>query len=84
MIDKATLVANLKASGFDLIADDIDANAGLTEQGLDSLEVALLIFRVEKIYKLKIPMQEAARIQTLMDLLEYVNKVREAEESEKL
>ena len=73
MITAEDLVIRLKASGFGVRSEKIEPDKDLTEQGFDSLDVASLIFQVEKLYGIKITMNEAAKVRTLLDLVECVN-----------
>lgn len=71
MTDAQELIAKLRSSNFALPAE-IEPDRRLVEQGLDSLDIANLIFEVERLYAVRIEMTEAARIETISQLAELV------------
>ncbi len=67
MIDAQDVIAKLR-SAISNLPSPLDADQPLSEQGLDSLDTANLIFEVERIYGIRIDMADAARVETISQL----------------
>lgn len=52
---------------------DIDVTAPLVTQGLDSLDIAMLMFALETRYKKTIPPEQSARLRTVLDIVAFLN-----------
>ena len=53
---------------------DINEEAELTDLGLDSLDIAKLIMKVEKEFDIEIPDDDAEKLETFGSVLNYVDK----------
>ena len=67
MTDAQELIERLRSANFAL-PSGLEPDQRLIEQGLDSLDIANLVFEVERIYAVRIEMTEAARIETISQL----------------
>ena len=53
--------------------ESLKEDVALTEQGLDSLDMATLLHVVEKKWSVPIPMESAARLSSLKDIRNFLN-----------
>ncbi len=54
----------------------LEEDISLTDQGLDSLDMATLLHCVEKKWSVPIPMESAARLRSLKDIRDFLNAKR--------
>jgi acyl carrier protein len=64
-IEKANLVSDVKV---------LDVDKPLREQGVDSLDFSGVLFNIEEIFGIEIPDEDIDDIQTINQIVEYVNK----------
>ncbi len=46
----------------------------LAEQGIDSLDMINIFFKLEENFKIKIPEEDIEKLKTIDDIVEYLNK----------
>jgi len=75
-LDRAEVTEQMKEAAADFIGvepEDLDLNKKLRlEYGITSVEAAELIMVMEDTYKIKIPVEEAVKILSTQDGIEYV------------
>ncbi len=77
-LSRETVTQELKESAAEFIgieAGELDPNKKLRlEYGMSSIDAAEMIMMIEDKYKLKIPLEEARKILSTNDAIEYVLK----------
>jgi acyl carrier protein len=73
MVTTEDIVRVMKTSSLKVPASGIQVDAPLVRQGLDSLDMAELMLAVEKEYKKAISVEQAARLRTLKDIVDFLN-----------
>jgi acyl carrier protein len=73
MVTTEDILRIMEAADLPGAGSNIQADAPLVKQGLDSLDMAELMLAVEKKYKKSIPVEQAARLRTLNDIVDFLN-----------
>ena len=73
MVTTEDIVRVMKTSSLEVPAAGLQAEVPLVKQGLDSLDMAELMLAVEKEYKKAISLEQAARLRTLKDIVDFLN-----------
>lgn len=76
MITSQDIVQLIKAADIEVDPAALRDDLPLTDQGVDSLDMATVLFHVEQEYTLVIPAEDSARLRTVRHLVEYVNANR--------
>ncbi len=61
---------------FEIPASELDADAPLTDYGLDSLSLAELMFTVEDRFAVEFPSDQAQAVDTLASLAQLIDSLR--------
>lgn len=72
MATEAGLRAIIRECGFDEASFEV--RKPLVEQGLDSLDVATVVAKVERRFAVEIPLEQSARLHSLGDFLSWLNE----------
>ncbi|WP_024803526.1 acyl carrier protein [Nocardia sp. BMG51109] len=64
-------------TGLDATGDDLRPDVPLEDQGIDSMDMTTLLVRIERTYSVAIPATVADELQTLDQLVDYVNSVEQ-------
>jgi len=74
-VEKSELIETLEGlPGFSLASDDVKDDTTLSDMGLDSLDSATFLLSVEEKYGVKIPDEDMGDLETLGDIIAYVEK----------
>lgn len=73
MVTIEDILRTMEAADLPCSASKLDADLPLAKQGLDSLDLAELLLTVEKKYQRAIPVEQAARLRTLNDIVNFLN-----------
>jgi acyl carrier protein len=73
MVTTEDIVRVMKTSSLEVPALGLQVEAPLIKQGFDSLDMAELMLAVEKEYKKAISVEQAARLRTLKDIVDFLN-----------
>jgi acyl carrier protein len=73
MVTTEDILHLMEAAELHVSASEIKADAPLVKQGLDSLDMAELLLAVEKKYKKAVSVEQAARLRTLKDIVDFLN-----------
>lgn len=67
-------VRSIVAEQLGAAADDVTLKASLIEDlGADSLDIVELVMALEEEYEMEIPDEDAEKIQTVEDIVSYIN-----------
>ncbi len=61
--------------------DNIDPQKDLASQGVDSLDTLSLLLLIQEKYGVQIPDEDIPKLETLNDIVEYVNKKLQEKEN---
>jgi acyl carrier protein len=68
------ILKNIVAESLGISADEIGASASFIDDlGADSLDIVELVMAIEKAFDLEIPDEDAEKIATVQDAIDYVN-----------
>jgi acyl carrier protein len=73
MVTTEDILRLVEAGDLAVNASELKADVPLVKQGFDSLDVATLVLQVETKYKKDIPLEQAARLRTLKDIVDFLN-----------
>ncbi|HLM71156.1 MAG TPA: phosphopantetheine-binding protein [Polyangiaceae bacterium] len=73
MVTTEDILRVMEAADLPAAMSAIEVNTPLIKQGLDSLDMAELMLAVEKKYNKAIPVEQAARLRTLNDIVNFLN-----------
>ena len=73
MVAESEVLEVLKLARVDIPKDGLRNNVPLGEQGVDSLEMAVVLFELEKKFEVRIPTATAGRLRTVDDILHFLN-----------
>lgn len=59
--------------GLLIDTDKLVSDKPLAEQGIDSLDMINIFFKLEENFKIKIPEEDIDKLKTIDDIVEYVN-----------
>ncbi len=73
--DTIATVRSLIAESLGVSEDEIASNASFIEDlGADSLDIVELVMAIEKEFDIEIPDEDAERISTVQDAIDYINE----------
>ncbi|WP_394840515.1 phosphopantetheine-binding protein [Pendulispora brunnea] len=72
MIRRDDIFRLFRAAEIGLDGSDLDDDKPLAAQGLDSLDLANLLFQIEQTYGLTISPEDASRLRSVRDMVDYV------------
>jgi len=73
--DTIATVRSLIAESLGVSEDEIASNASFIEDlGADSLDIVELVMAIEKQFDIEIPDEDAERIATVQDAIDYINE----------
>ena len=73
--DTIATVRSLIAESLGVSEDEIASNASFIEDlGADSLDIVELVMAIEKQFDIEIPYEDAERIATVQDAIDYINE----------
>ncbi|WP_394831342.1 acyl carrier protein [Pendulispora rubella] len=78
MVAKERIQRLFDAAEIQVSASTLDESAPLAQQGLDSLDMANLLFQIEQACKSTIAPEESARLRTLGDITGYIERAQSA------
>ncbi|WP_394839497.1 acyl carrier protein [Pendulispora rubella] len=70
MITRDDILRLFIAAEIHVTGSELDDHAPLAQQGLDSLDMANLLFQLEQSYQFSISPTEASRLRTLQDMID--------------
>jgi acyl carrier protein len=73
MVQLGDVVTLVRAAGIDVDADSLKASVPLVLQGLDSMDIATLMFQVEQRYGVTVSPEASYRLRCLTDFVELLN-----------
>lgn len=75
MITEKEILSIIENNDINVDAKTLDTNTLLTEQGLDSLDMMVILFALEEDYQLKVPDEdlEAGKLASIDRIVKYVN-----------
>lgn len=73
MVTIEDILRIVEESDLPVDASKLEAGAPLITQGFDSLDMATLMLAVESRYKKAIPPEQAARLRTLKNIVDFLN-----------
>lgn len=73
MVTTEDILRVMEAANLPGATSELEVNTPLVKQGLDSLDMAELMLTVEKKYNKSIPVEQAARLRTLRDIVDFLN-----------
>lgn len=73
-ISPQIVVNILNEAGVLIDTDGLDHKTNLTEQGVDSLDMANVYFRLEEEYKIKFPDDELSKFDSIEKIVAFVNE----------
>ncbi|ACY15459.1 acyl carrier protein [Haliangium ochraceum] len=71
-MNKEDILSLLELADVRLKHTEVDYHKPLTHQGLDSLDMTNLLFQIENRYDLTISAEEASKLRTVENLVDYV------------
>lgn len=78
MIAKEHIQSLFDAAGIRLVAANLDEQLPLTQQGVDSLDMAGLLFQIEQTCSSTISPDEFEQLRTLSDIAKYIDDAQAA------
>ncbi len=74
MITSQDIIALFDIAGIQVPASELRDDERLANQGVDSMDMAVLIHEVEVAFGVMVTTEDAARLRTLRDIAEFVNR----------
>jgi acyl carrier protein len=72
-IHKNDIINLIKDMGLLIDTEKLVSDKPLAEQGIDSLDMINIFFKLEENFKIKISEEDIEKIKTIDDIVEYVN-----------
>ena len=72
-IHKNDIINLIKDMGLLIDTEKLVGDKPLAEQGIDSLDMINIFFKLEENFKIKIPEEDIEKLKTIDDIVEYVN-----------
>ncbi len=72
-IHKNDIINLIKDMGLLIDTEKLVSDKPLAEQGIDSLDMINIFFKLEENFKIKIPEEDIENLKTIDDIVEYVN-----------
>ena len=72
-IHKNDIINLIKDMGLLIDTEKLVSDKPLAEQGIDSLDMINIFFKLEENFKIKIPEEDIEKLKTIDDIVEYVN-----------
>mgnify|MGYP001338873131 CR=1 FL=1 len=73
-IHKNDIINLIKEMGLLIETEKLINDKPLAEQGIDSLDMINIFFKLEENFKIKIPEEDIEKLKTIDDIVEYLNK----------
>ncbi|NVK31633.1 MAG: acyl carrier protein [Gammaproteobacteria bacterium] len=73
MIQISDINAVIEATNLDVDTATLDPALALTDQGIDSLDFANVLFNLEETFNVKIKDEEIDRVSTINDMVAFLN-----------
>lgn len=74
MVTHEDVLAAMEEAALSIPIADVKVDVPLVSQGLDSLDMATLMFALESKYNKVIPPEKSARLRTVSDIVSFLNK----------
>mgnify|MGYP000188367515 CR=1 FL=1 len=73
-IHKNDIINLIKDMGLLIDTEKLVSDKPLAEQGIDSLDMINIFFKLEENFKIKIPEEDIEKLKTINEIVEYVNQ----------
>ena len=73
-IHKNDIINLIKDIGLLIDTEKLVSDKPLAEQGIDSLDMINIFFKLEENFKIKIPEEDIEKLKTINEIVEYVNQ----------
>ncbi len=73
MIQISDIIAVIEATNLDVDAATLDPALALTDQGIDSLDFANVLFNLEETFNVKIKDEQIDQVSTINDMVAFLN-----------
>jgi acyl carrier protein len=81
MVNASQILDILYKSRSTIRRENVKTNVALTQQGFDSVDLSMLIFHAEDAYSIKIPTSALGALNSIDDLVAYINRQSVAEKA---